>query len=290
MKRLTSIVLLLALTLLCACTQETEPQKAAAPAEKPKVTLTYVEWVAEVASTNVMRVVLEELGYEVDTLPVSAAAMWQALGSGDADGMTSAWLPTTHQHYLDAVSDKVEDLGPNLVGTRIGLVVPSYVEIASIAEMQAHAEKFDGKIIGIDPGAGIMSLTEKAIEEYGLADLRLMEGSGATMAAALGDAIKNKEWAVVTGWTPHWKFARWDLKYLQDPKGLYGGEETINTIVRKGLKEELPEVYKVLDNFNWTPAQCEGLIAWNQEEGADPYQNAKRWVSENRELVDGWLN
>ncbi len=287
MKKLTTTVLILALTLLGACTEQQQAsEETAAP---KKVTLAYVEWVAEVASTNVMKVVLEDLGYDVKILPVSAAAMWQALASKDADGMTSAWLPTTHGHYLDAVQNQVEDLGPNLVGTRIGLVVPKYVAIDSIDQLTAAADRFSGKIIGIDPGAGIMSLTEQAMADYGLEGLKLMEGSGATMTATLSDAIKNNNWVVVTGWTPHWKFSRWELKYLKDPKGIYGGEETINTIVRKGLKAELPEVYTVLDNFNWTPAQCEALIAANQEDGADPYENAKRWVSENRDLVNSWI-
>lgn len=287
MKKFIAITLLCLSPLLWSCTEKSE-QTAEVTAPK-KVTLAYVEWVAEVASTNVMKVVLEEQGYQVKTLPVSAAAMWQALASGDADGITSAWLPTTHSHYLDAVKDKVADLGPNLVGTRIGLVVPSYVTIDSVEELEANAEKFDGKIIGIDPGAGIMSLSETALVDYGLKSFKLMEGSGATMAATLGDEIKNNNWVVVTGWTPHWMFDRWELKYLKDPKGLYGGEETINTIVRQGLKDELPEVYAILDAFNWTPAQCEGLVAANQEDGADPYTNAKAWVEANRDVVNSWI-
>jgi glycine betaine/proline transport system substrate-binding protein len=287
MKRVLILLLVLTSLFLGACSERENTANEPAPAKK--VTLAYVEWVAEVASTNVMKVVLEELGYQVKILPVSAAAMWQSLASQDADGMTSAWLPTTHGHYLDQVKDKVENLGPNLVGTRIGLVVPQYVSIDSITEIKAHADKFDGKIIGIDPGAGIMSLTEQAMADYALNDLKLMEGSGATMTATLADEIKHNSWVVVTGWTPHWMFARWDLKYLEDPKGIYGGEETINTIVRPGLKEEMPEVYAVLDNFHWTPAQCEALIAANQEDGADPYANARQWVENNRDLVTSWL-
>ena len=37
------------------------------------------------------------------------------------------------------------------------------------------------------------------------------------MTAALKSAIANDEEIAVTGWTPHWMFARWDLKYLDDP-------------------------------------------------------------------------
>lgn len=257
---------------------------------KGQVELVYVEWSSEVVSTNVIKVVLEKAGYEVEITPVTAAAMWQAVASNDADGLVAAWLTTTHAHYLEAVKDKIVDLGPNLIGTKIGLVVPAYVTVDSIDQLDANVDKFEGKIIGIDPGAGLMSKTEQAMKDYKLDKFKLVEGSGATMAAALADAIKNNEWIVVTGWTPHWKFSRWQLKYLQDPKKIYGGEEHISTIVRKGLKEEMPEVYQILDNFSWESADMEKIMVWNEEKGADPYENAKRWVKENPTKVNTWLD
>lgn len=254
------------------------------------VELVYVEWSSEVVSTNIIRVVLEMAGYEVEITPVTAAAMWQAVASNDADGLVAAWLTTTHAHYLAAVKDKVEDLGPNLIGTKIGLVVPAYVTIDSIEELNSNAEKFENRIIGIDPGAGLMSKTEQVMKDYKLDKFKLIEGSGATMAAVLGDSIKHNEWVVVTGWTPHWKFSRWKLKYLKDPKDVYGGEEHISTIVRKGLKEDMPEVYKILDNFYWNPADMEEIMVLNEEKGADPYENAKQWVRTHPDRVKPWLD
>ncbi|AHK80514.1 glycine/betaine ABC transporter substrate-binding protein [Ectothiorhodospira haloalkaliphila] len=260
---------------------------AATAGDKGRISLPYVEWASEVASTNVVRVVLEEAGYDVRMVSVSAAAMWQSVATGDQDAFVAAWLPTTHGHYLEQVQDRVEDLGPNMEGTRIGLAVPTYVEIDSIEELNDHRRQFGRQIIGIDPGAGIMSTTEDAIEEYGL-NLRLVEGSDATMTGVLANAIRTNDWVVVTAWTPHWKEARWDLKYLEDPKGIYGGEEYVHTIVRAGLKDDMPEAYAILNNFNWTPEKMAELMVMN-EEGGDPYDNAKRWVEQNRDLVDTWL-
>jgi glycine betaine/proline transport system substrate-binding protein len=277
------------LIVLCVVTAFLFSGASAVMAEKGKVELAYVEWSCATASVNVCKAVLQEkLGYKVEITPVSAAAMWQAIASGDVDGMTTAWLPVTHGHYLKKVKDKVVDLGPNLKGAGIGLVVPKYVTIDSIDQMNDVADKFDGKIIGIDPGAGIMSKTEKAIKDYKLTNFKLMEGSGAMMTATLQNRIKNKEWVVVTGWTPHWKFARWELKYLKDPKGIYGGSENIVTIVRKGLDKDMPEVYAFLDKFNWTLADIGQIQGWNAE-GADPYESAKRWIKENPDKVNAWL-
>ena len=134
-----------------------------------------------------------------------------------------------------------------------------------------------------------MRLSKETLQAYYLEGYDLLASSGAGMTAALSRAVRRKKWIVVTGWTPHWKFARWDLKYLDDPKNIYGGEEAIHTIARKGLKEDMPEVYAFLDNFKWSPDDMAELMVWNQEEDADPYENAKRWISENPEKVQEWL-
>ncbi len=144
-----------------------------------------------------------------------------------------------------------------------------------------------GKIVGIEPGAGIMKATEKAIEEYGL-DFELQDSSSAAMAAALKKAIENNDWVVVTGWTPHWKFAKWDLKYLDDPKGIYGGEEHIATIARKGLYEDMPEVYTMLDNFYWAPSDMEAVMV-DIEEGMSPDEAARKWIEANQDKVNQWI-
>ena len=149
------------------------------------------------------------------------------------------------------------------------------------------AEGAKGKLIGIEPGAGIMKASEEAIAEYGL-DFELQDSSGFAMIAALKDAIDNEEWIAVTGWTPHWKFAKWELKYLDDPKGIYGGEEHIATIVPKGLKEDKPVVYALLDNFYWEPADMASVMI-DIEEGMSEDEAAKKWIADNQDKVNEWI-
>ncbi|MFP4314617.1 MAG: glycine betaine ABC transporter substrate-binding protein [Desulfovibrionales bacterium] len=258
---------------------------------KKSVDIAYVEWDCAVASTNMVQAVLQEkMGYDVEITPVAAAAMWSAVASGDVEGMVTAWLPSTHADYMSRFKKDVEDLGPIVGGAKLGWAVPAYVDIDSIPDLKGNAAKFDGRIIGIDPGAGLMRLSEDAMEAYDLSDFELMEGSGATMTAALQDAIKNNEPIVVTAWSPHWMFGKWDLKYLDDPKQVLGEEEFIHAIVRDDLKKDMPEVYAFLDNFKWeNPEQLQKLMAWNQEPGTTPYENAVKFMNENPELVNSWL-
>ncbi|NYF25307.1 glycine betaine ABC transporter substrate-binding protein [Sporosarcina sp. JAI121] len=148
-------------------------------------------------------------------------------------------------------------------------------------------ESVDYKITGIDPGAGIMQATEKVLEEYDLTDWTLTTGSGAAMTASLKKAYDKERPIIITGWTPHWMFAKYDLKYLEDPKGVYGGEEQIRTIGRLGLAEDLPEAHQILSQFNWTEAEM-GEIMVAIQEGEKEVVAAQNWVDANEEKVAAW--
>ncbi|REK68310.1 MAG: glycine/betaine ABC transporter [Cohnella sp.] len=262
------------------------------PGGSKSIKLAYVAWDSEIASTHVVKEVLEsKLGYKVEMLQVDAGPMWAGIADGSADAMVAAWLPSTHASYMEKYAKDIEDLGPNLDGTKIGLTVPAYLDIQSIEDLKKPetAEALKRQIIGIEPGAGIMMATEKALQEYGLSDYTLVESSSAAMAQELLKAYEAKQPIVVTGWTPHWMFAAMDLKYLDDPKGVYGGAEQIHTMVRKGLKEDKPDAYAFLDRFQWTPDDmAEVMIAI--QDGKSPEDAAKDWVESHADKVSEWLN
>lgn len=157
------------------------------------------------------------------------------------------------------------------------------------ADTKSVGEAVDYKITGIDPGAGIMEATDKAITEYELDKWDVTTGSSAAMTAALKKAYDKEEPIIVTGWTPHWKFAKFDLKYLEDPKGVYGGEEQIQTIGRLGLAEDLPEAYEVLSNFHWTEADM-GEVMVAIQEGEKEDVAAQNWVDANADKVAEWTD
>jgi ABC-type proline/glycine betaine transport systems, periplasmic components len=198
------------------------------------------------------------------------------------------WLPTTHKDYMDKYKDKLDDLGYNFENAKIGLIVPSYMDIKSIEELNKVKSELKGNITGIEPGAGIMKATQNAIKEYNL-DLELLEGSEATMLAVLKKAIDKKEAVVITGWSPHWKFARWDLKFLEDPKGTFGAAENIHTIARKGFEKDMPEVAGFFKNFKMDETQLAGLMGDIQNSDKEPLEVAKEWMDKNEELVNSWI-
>ncbi|MCL1631417.1 glycine/betaine ABC transporter [Sporolactobacillus sp. CPB3-1] len=157
----------------------------------------------------------------------------------------------------------------------------------SAGSADSFGNKVDHKIIGIDPGAGEMKLTDQVVKDYGLSNWTVQSGSESTMTAALDKAIKKKQPIVVTGWTPHWMFQKYDLKYLKDPKGIYGKSESIHTIVHKGFEKKDPNATKVLDQFHWTPADMSKVML-SVQNGTDAEKAAAQWVKENPDKVSAW--
>jgi len=153
-----------------------------------------------------------------------------------------------------------------------------------------YGEEVDYSITGIEPGAGVFLAAEDATEEYESLDgWEVQASSSGAMATTLGEAIANEEPIIVTGWSPHWKFSEYDLKYLDDPEGVFGEEEIIGTMVREGLEEDSPSGYQVLENFEWTSDDIESVMLEIQE-GADPADAAQNWVDENEDVVAEWTD
>lgn len=250
------------------------------------VNIAYVQWDSEVASTHVIAEVLKNEGYHVTLTPLDNAVMWQTVANGNADFSTSAWLPVTHGQQYQKYKSKLDDLGPNLKGTKLGLAVPKYMtDVNSIEDLSKRA---DQKITGIEPGAGIMAAAQKTLKEYhNLSSWELVAASTGAMTTSLDQAIKKKDPIVVTAWSPHWMFAKYDLKYLKDPKETFGSTENINTIARKGLKKDLPNVYKIIDKFHWTQKDMEAVML-DINKGMSPEAAAKKWVEANKSKVSSW--
>ncbi|WP_373762899.1 ABC transporter permease/substrate binding protein [Jeotgalibaca porci] len=251
-----------------------------------QVTLSSLQWDSEIASGNVVKEVLEDLGYDVKISYLDVAVMFSAVANGEADGSVAPWLPITQGAIFEQYKDSVVDLGPNLTGAQNGIAVPTYMDVDSIAELSDEA----GQVItGIEPGAGITGLTEEAFEVYeNLAGWTQKTSSTGAMTVELGQAIAKEEEIVFTGWTPHWMFERYDLKMLEDPENVMGAGETIVSLARIGLEEDMPEVYKVLDNFNWELEDMQSVML-EMSEGVAPEVAARNWIDANPDKVESWL-
>ncbi len=256
---------------------------------KPTIKIAFVDgWSDSVATTNLAAAIIRtKLGYPVEMVPLAAGIMWQGVARGDIDATLSAWLPVTHEAYLANFKDKVQILGANYPGAKIGLIVPDYVKATSLADLNSHKADFGDRIVGIDAGAGVMKKTEEAIKAYGL-EMRLQPSSGPAMAAELDRAYRANKAIAVTGWIPHWMFAKYKLRFLADPKNVYGAEEHVDSVINPGLNAKAPAVVAFLKKLSWKPEEI-GAVMLAVEGGAKPADAAEKWITDNPARVAGWL-
>ncbi len=228
---------------------------------------------AEVMSLIAQRVIQQAYNLPVERVMADIGIQYASVARGDLDLMLMAWLPLTHKDYWTRVRDRVLDFGSMYSG-RLGWVVPDYVdasELRSIADLSKPelAARFDNTVQGIDPGSGLNQASEQALVDYNLTDMRLVASSSAAMTAVLDKAIRERRWVVVTSWTPHWMFARYKLRFLEDPQLVFGGVEWIHALGRKGLDRDYPDLAGFLSRFQIPDRELSDLLLMANERSAD---------------------
>ncbi|MFJ7076592.1 ABC transporter permease/substrate binding protein [Streptomyces sp. NPDC098781] len=257
-----------------------------------EIKLGYIPWDEGIASTYLWKELLERRGFEVTTSQYAAGPLYTGLATGQIDFETDSWLPTTHAEYWKKFGKQLEDLGSWYGPTSLELTVPSYVKgVDSLEDLKNNASKFKGKIVGIEPSAGMMGmLKDKVLKEYGLeGTYEVVDGSTPAMLAELKRAYAKKEPVLVTLWSPHWAYSDYGLKKLKDPKGAWGKGDGVHTLARKGFADDNPEVGEWLKNFSMTEKQLTDLESQITKAGKGKEQDAVRtWLKQNPGLLDKW--
>lgn len=254
-----------------------------------KIIIGYMPWDEAIAASYLWKNILEDQGYEVELKNVEVGLIYQGLAEGGIDLFLDSWLPQTHAAYWEEYGEKIEQLGVWYDNASLSIAVPAYVnQVNSLADLAANAELFDGQIIGIEPGAGLtMATQEKVIPTYGLSDaMQLKTSSTPAMLAALDSAIADKEPIVVTLWHPHWAYANYELKDLEDPEGTLGGAEEIHVLGRSGFANDHPEVAAMLKKFSMDDQQLGSLedLVFNVHKDNEE-KAVEEWLAANPDFV-----
>lgn len=219
-----------------------------------------------------------------------AAILYAGVANGDIDVYPSAWPERTHKQYMDEYGDKIEDISTYYDKAQNTIVVPSYSDIDSIDELKDNAEKFDNKIIGIEPGAGLTAVTKDSMmPAYGLdEDFELVTSSTPAMLTELSKAIDAKEDIVVTLWRPFWANNTYDVKDLEDPKNAMGDPEKMHFLGTDGFSDDFPEASDLIKGIKLddkTYGELENLIVNEYDEGQEG-EAVDQWIKDNPKAFD----
>ena len=233
---------------------------------------------------------LEEMGYTVEMETVSEAALlYAAVASGDVNMYPSAWPEVTHADYMEQYGDDIEDLGDYYGGAVLTIAVPDYVDITSLAELADNADMFDGRIIGIEPGAGLTRVTgEDMMPAYGLEDnFELVTSSTTAMLAELQGAVDSEEPIVVTLWRPFWANSEFPVRDLEDPEGAMGDPEALHFLGNSGFAEEFPEAAEWIGQLKLDDEQygsLEDMVVNEYGEGNEA-EAIEAWLEANPDVL-----
>ena len=255
------------------------------------VTLGFLpSWTDGLSTAYLWQNVLEDRDIDVEFQELGEAApLYAGLAGGDVDVYPSGWSEVTHADYMDEFGDDIEDLGAWYEGAVLTLAVPEYVDIDSIADLTDNADRFGGRIVGIEPGAGLTRITrDEVIPAYGLDSYELIESSTTAMLAELQSAVDAEEDIVVTLWRPFWANSEFPMKDLEDPEGALGDPEALHTLARTGFSDDCAEVAELMSDFTLTDEQygsLENMVV--NEYGDGRYEEAvEAWFEENPDVEE----
>ena len=271
------------------------PAFAAEPESCKAVRFADVGWTDIQVTTGATSVVLEALGYEPQVSTLSVPVTYASLKNKDIDVFLGNWMPSMTadiQPYLDDKS--VEQIGTNLDGAGYGLVVPQYVAdagVKSLADLAANKDKFGGKIYGIESGNDGNRIIQTLIDDpkNNLSGFELVESSEAGMLTEAERAMKDNQWIIFLGWTPHPIMGEMKIHYLDGMGDSGFGAAKVLTNVRAGYTTECPNVGKLLSNLKFDLKMEGDMMGPVLKDGADPKETAKAWLKEHPDAVKAWL-
>ncbi|MEF0942200.1 glycine betaine ABC transporter substrate-binding protein [Rhizobium sp. BR 362] len=259
-----------------------------AHAEEKSITVGTMSWEDLTPITGITKKVLEDAGYTVKVVPFSEWGIaYAALSKGDIQILASQ-TDYVAQDYWEKNKKRLEKISPVSHGLYQAIAVPNYVTIDSMDQLNDNADKFGGKIVGIEPGSGLMRDAANAVKQYGL-KLQLVEGSTAAMTAALKSAIDRKEWVAVTIWEPSWMMQKYPVKFLKDPKGIFPPPQSYYWIGKKGFSEEHPHAREVIASV-YVPLADITAINGAVSDGKTMDDAVKAWIESHADLLKRWEN
>nr|WP_320136102.1 glycine betaine ABC transporter substrate-binding protein [uncultured Amphritea sp.] len=210
-----------------------------------KIRIGHIDLSFHEASALEVAQTLKAYGHEVSFSAAPHEAAFAMLGRGEVDILTSAWLPSSHNMYINPLLDQVDKI-TTLYEPYCIWGVPDYVpetDVSSVTDLlrEPALNQMERLIQGINPGAGISRFSAKMIEAYGLGaeGYTFISGSENDCFDRYEAAVTEERWVVIPLWHPQFLHNRYTIRALKEPMGLLGGKDEATLIVRKDARERI---------------------------------------------------
>jgi glycine betaine/proline transport system substrate-binding protein len=253
-------------------------------------------WADLVVETEIAMQVLNKLGYTASTQEVAVPLAAEALATGRADVYLGNWWPSQQAVFTGHLdSGAVKVAGTVLEGTEYAPAVPGYVTeqlgVRSLADLDQHADAFERKIYGIEPGAPGNETISQAIAQdaYGLGDWELVASSTEAMLAEVSRRAAAGEPIVFLGWSPHWMTSEFNLHFLDDPQSVWPGAGQVRSLIRSELEAADPNLVRFVSQISVDTATASDFIRAVDKDGKPAETVAQEWMQAHPDRIEAWL-
>jgi len=256
----------------------------------------YAPWPGVTVKTEIASQILTDLGYKTSKTQVgSAVIILQSIGAGKLDVDMASWRPSENT-ALDPLlkAGKVTLVAANIKGAHIGVAVPDYVwsrGVHSLADLHKYGSKFHHRIYGIEAGNSDNTLLKKAVNNntYDLHGWKVVPSSTSGMLTEVKAKTKSHQWIAFLAWAPHWMNIVYNIKYLKDPKRIFGKNSVVYTVANPGFLAKNPNVRKFLKQMVIPiKAQNKWIYRYGYKSVKAP-KVARDWIKSNPKLIKKWL-
>ena len=296
-------------------------------AQAADVVIGVPNWPSVLATAHVLKVALENnLGLEVELQSATNPVVFEAMDSGSMHVHPEVWLPNQANLNQQFVSDKkTVRMNPNgVAGDQAMCVTKGTAERTGIANLSdltdpEMAKNFDTDGDGMGEiwigAAGWASTNVEKIraKSYGYdATMSLKEMDETLALAEVDNAVTQDQDIVFFCYTPHHMFALHELVILKepaydeaqwnviqptdDPEWLEKSNAAVawNTAnlhihYAASLEADQPEAAAMLANVSLDTDTVSTMTFALVVEKQDPAEFAAKWVEENADTVDSWL-
>lgn len=252
-------------------------------------------WPGVTVKTTVARQILGAIGYKTSITNASWIINLQSVARGDLDADLGIWMPTQKSSVEPLVkAGKVDLLVANVPDAKYDVVVPNYVWKAGvhcICDLNKYAARFGRKIYGIEAGNDGNTIMKNAIKNdtYHLAGWKVVPSSTAGMLSEAGRAISQHKWIVFLGWKPHWMNIKYHIRYLRDPKKIWGGQSSVHTAANPAFVKRHPNVARFLRQMV-VPSRIQSRWIYQYGYQQKPAKAvARHWIGTHMKRVAHWL-
>ncbi len=258
-----------------------------------------VNWTGVTIKSYILNHLLLSLGYNSTISNTSVPIVYKSLSMGDSDVFLGNWMPTqtkiTEPYFK---SGAVIPYCKNMENAMYTLAVPSFVYeqgLKDFDDIVKYGEKLDWKIYGIEKGNDGNIIISKMIKEnlHKLENFSLIESSEAGMLATVKQKIKNKNWIVFLGWSPHQMNMNINMKYLSGSSeatfGKNNGKSTVYTNIRKNFDKEFPNIAILLKNLKFPIKMINEIMHMINDKNFSSEKAGLIYLKENPQIYENWL-